>query len=142
VDTDDSPVLQIINLLILIKGLLRMKSYMKHNDGKKYFINGNMKRDIRSKIRTFEKNLQNKEHIIKMNMHKNMPTNEIVKLNLVKELDKIVNRMNEYYGRSSLFFSAKQVAYKVRNFIRNQVDKYKLEKQLKSRGLTLNRVEP
>jgi hypothetical protein len=142
VGSNDSPLLQIITLLILIKGLLRMKSYMKHDDGKKYFINGNMKRDIRQKIHVFERNLQDKEHIIAMNMHKKMPTNEIVKLNLVKELDKIVNRMNDYYGRSSLFFSAKQVAYKVGNYIRNQVDKYKLKKQLKSRGLTLNRVEP
>jgi hypothetical protein len=138
VGTDDSPLLQIINLLILIKGLLRMKNYMKHNDGKKYFINGNMKRGIRLKIRAFERNLQNKEHIIAMNMHKKMPTNEIVKLNLVKELDKIVNRMNDYYGRSSLFFSAKQVAYKVGNYIRNQVDIYKLKKQAKKLGINLN----
>jgi hypothetical protein len=142
VGSNDSPLLQIITLLILIKGLLRMKSYMKHDDGKKYFINGNMKRDIRQKIHVFERNLQDKEHIIAMNMHKKMLATDIKELNLVKELDKIVNLMNDYYGRSSLFFSAKQVAYKVRNYIRNQYNNYKLGKQLKSSGLTLNRVEP
>jgi len=139
VDSNDSPVLQIINLLILIKGLLRMKNYMKHNDGNYYFINGNMKRGIRVKIHAFERNLQDKEHIIEMNMHKMMPTNEIVKLKLVKELDKIVNLMNEYYGRSSLFFSAKQVAYKVRNYIKDIADKKRRNEELKRRGLTLNR---
>jgi hypothetical protein len=77
-----------------------------------------------------------------MNMHKKMLATDIKELNLVKELDKIVNLMNDYYGRSSLFFSAKQVAYKVRNYIRNQYNNYKLGKQLKSSGLTLNRVEP
>jgi len=103
-----SPILQIMNLLILIKGLLRMNSYT-IREGTRYLINSSMKRDIRIRIREFEQKLKNKDHIIGMRMHDMMPTKEIEKLNLVKELDNIVYSMNDYYGRKGLFFRANQV---------------------------------
>ena len=103
-----SPLLQIFNLLILMKGLLRMKSYT-FRDGKHQLINGRMKRDIRLSIKEFEVKLKNSDHIIAMGMHNMMNPNEIVKLNLVKELNKIVYSMNDYYGRKGLLFRANQV---------------------------------
>jgi hypothetical protein len=103
-----SPLLQIFNLLISMKALLRMKSYV-FRDGKHQLINGHMKKDIWYSIKEFEVKLKNSDHIIAMGMHNMMFPNEIVKLNLVKELNKIVESMNDYYGRKDLLFRANQV---------------------------------
>jgi hypothetical protein len=103
-----SPLLQILNLLILMKALLRMKSYT-FRDGKHQLINGHVKREILDSIKEFEVKLKNSDHIIGMGMHNMMFPDEIVKLNLVKELNKIVESMNDYYGRKGLLFRANQV---------------------------------
>jgi len=103
-----SPLLQIFNLLISMKALLRMKSYV-FRDGKHQLINGHMKKDIWYSIKEFEVKLNNSDHIIAMGMHNMMFPDEIVKLNLVKELNKIVESMNDYYGRKDLLFRANQV---------------------------------
>ena len=68
-----------------------------------------MKKDIRVSIREFEIKLKNSDHIIAMGMHNMMYPEEIVKLNLVKELNRIVYSMNDYYGRKNLLFRANQV---------------------------------
>jgi hypothetical protein len=78
-----------------------------------------MKKDIWYSIKEFEVKLKNSDHIIAMRMHNMMFPDEIVKLNLVKELNKIVESMNDYYGRKNLLFRANQVR---RFFIREQED--------------------
>ena len=117
--SDVSPLLQIQNLLILIKALLRIKYYTNYN-GMRRLINEHTRKDIRVSIKKFEVKLKNKDHINEMNMNKAMNPNEIVKLDLVKELYWIVYIMNHYYGKKGFLFRANQV----RKFFTRQEEYY------------------
>jgi hypothetical protein len=120
--TEVSPLVQILNLLILIKVLLRMKSYKLYGHRGKIVINEHAKRDIRDAVKTFEKNLQkvkyidenikleDPDHIAKVRLgYGLMRPKEISQTKLVIELDNIVNSMNTYYGRKGLLYDMNRI---------------------------------